>query len=68
VPAYARYIATSENNFLSDTWRVNSEATNRAAAWRTVSGGSPDSWARTHSSNFGLTCGNAVCERNAKRI
>jgi hypothetical protein len=38
VPAYARYIATPGSNFLSNTWRVDSEATNRAAALRTVWG------------------------------
>lgn len=38
MPAYARYIATPGNNFLSNTWRVDSEATNRAAALRTVWG------------------------------
>jgi hypothetical protein len=35
VPAYARYIAISGNNFLSNTWRVNSESTNSAALART---------------------------------
>jgi hypothetical protein len=38
MPAYARYIATPGNNFLSNTWRADSEATNRAAALRTVWG------------------------------
>jgi hypothetical protein len=37
-PAYARYISTPGNNFLSNTWRADSEATNRAAALRTVWG------------------------------
>ena len=34
-PAYARYIAMPGNNFLSNTWRADSEANNRAAAVRT---------------------------------
>jgi len=34
-PAYARYIAIPGNNFLSNTWRVNSEATTSAALTRT---------------------------------
>jgi hypothetical protein len=34
-PAYARYVAMPGNNFLSNTWRANSEANNRAAAVRT---------------------------------
>jgi hypothetical protein len=34
-PAYARYIATPGNNFLSNTWRADSEATNSAALKRT---------------------------------
>jgi hypothetical protein len=38
MPAYARYIATPGNNFLSNTWRADSEATNRAATVRTVWG------------------------------
>jgi hypothetical protein len=37
-PAFARYVATPGNNFLSNTWRVDSESTNRAAALRTVWG------------------------------
>jgi hypothetical protein len=37
-PAYARYIATPGNNFLSNTWRVDSEATNSAALKRTALG------------------------------
>jgi hypothetical protein len=37
-PAYARYIATPGNNFLSNTWRVDSEATNSAALKRTAIG------------------------------
>lgn len=35
VPAYARYIAIPGNNFLSNTWRVGSEATTSAALTRT---------------------------------
>ena len=38
MPAYARYIATPGSNFLSNTWRVDSEATNHAAVLRTVWG------------------------------
>jgi hypothetical protein len=38
MPAYARYVATPANNFLSNTWRVNSEATTQAAILRTVWG------------------------------
>jgi len=38
VPAYARYVSTPSNNFLSNTWRADSEATNRAAALRTLWG------------------------------
>jgi hypothetical protein len=38
MPAYARYISTPGNNFLSNTWRADSEATNRAAALRTIWG------------------------------
>ena len=34
-PAYARYIAITGNNFLSNTWRVSSEATTNAALART---------------------------------
>lgn len=34
-PAYARYIAIPGNNFLSNTWRVSSEATTSAALTRT---------------------------------
>jgi hypothetical protein len=37
-PAYARYMAISGSNFLSNTWRADSEATNRGAALRTVWG------------------------------
>ena len=33
-PAYARYMAIFGNNFLSNTWRVNSEANTRAALLR----------------------------------
>ena len=35
VPAYARYVAIPGNNFLSNTWRVSSEATTSAALTRT---------------------------------
>jgi hypothetical protein len=35
IPAYARYIAIPGNNFLSNTWRVSSEATTSAALSRT---------------------------------
>jgi hypothetical protein len=38
MPAYARYISTPGNNFLSNTWRADSDATKRAAAFRTVWG------------------------------
>jgi hypothetical protein len=38
MPAYARYIATPGNNFLSNAWRADSEATNSAAVWRTIWG------------------------------
>jgi hypothetical protein len=38
VPAYARYVAIPGNNFLSNTWRVNSEATTSAALTRTAYG------------------------------
>jgi hypothetical protein len=38
VPAYARYIATPGNNFLSNRWRPDSEASTHAAAVRTVLG------------------------------
>lgn len=37
-PAYARLIATPGNNFLSNTWRADSEATIRGAAARTLWG------------------------------
>ena len=37
-PAYARYIAISGNNFLSNTWRADSEATNGRAGLRTLFG------------------------------
>jgi len=37
-PAYARFIAEPGNNFLSNTWRADSEATAQAAAIRTVYG------------------------------
>ena len=35
MPAYARYVAIPGNNFLSNTWREPSEATNSNAAYRT---------------------------------
>jgi hypothetical protein len=35
MPSYARYIAIPGNNFLSNTWRVSSEATTNAALART---------------------------------
>jgi hypothetical protein len=38
MPAYARYIATPGNNFLSNTWRANSEADTQSALLRTVWG------------------------------
>jgi hypothetical protein len=38
MPAYARYISTPGNNFLSNTWRADSDATNQAAAVRTLWG------------------------------
>src|SRR5258708_11182765 len=37
-PAYARYIAIPGNNFLSNTWRVSSDATTGAALTRTAFG------------------------------
>lgn len=37
-PAYARYIAVSGNNFLSNEWRVDSEANNHDAVLRTLEG------------------------------
>lgn len=37
-PAYARYIATPGNNFLSNTWRVDSEANTDDALLRTLLG------------------------------
>jgi hypothetical protein len=37
-PAYARYIATPGNNFLSNTWRVDSEANTSSALRRTAIG------------------------------
>jgi hypothetical protein len=37
-PAYARYIAIPGNNFLSNTWRVDSEANAHDAVVRTVDG------------------------------
>ncbi|HEX5315630.1 MAG TPA: hypothetical protein VFX22_03180, partial [Candidatus Kapabacteria bacterium] len=38
MPAYARYVAIPGNNFLSNTWRADSEANSRSAAVRTVYG------------------------------
>jgi len=38
MPAYARYISTPGNNFLSNTWRANSEADTQSALLRTVWG------------------------------
>lgn len=38
MPAYSRYVATPGNNFLSNTWRPDSEATTNAALLRTVWG------------------------------
>ncbi len=38
MPAYARYSATLGNNFLSNTWRADSEATTSAALTRTLYG------------------------------
>jgi hypothetical protein len=37
-PAYARYIAIPGNNFLSNTWRADSEATVSRASLRTALG------------------------------
>ena len=37
-PAYARYLAFAGNNFLSNTWRVPSEANTHDALWRTGEG------------------------------
>jgi hypothetical protein len=37
-PAYARYVAIPGNNFLSNTWRVDSEATTTEALTRTAYG------------------------------
>jgi hypothetical protein len=37
-PAYARYIAFAGNNFLSNQWRVESEANNHDAVLRTAEG------------------------------
>ena len=38
MPAYARYIATAGNNFLSNTWRESSEADTTHALERTALG------------------------------
>jgi hypothetical protein len=37
-PAYARYVATTGNNFLSNTWRVPSESNTHDALIRTAEG------------------------------
>ncbi len=37
-PAYARYMAICGNNFLSNTWRVPSEANTHDALLRTAEG------------------------------
>ena len=37
-PAYARYVGIAGNNVLSNSWRVDSEATTRAALTRTAFG------------------------------
>jgi hypothetical protein len=37
-PAYARFIGVTGNNFLSNTWRADSEANNHDAALRTLEG------------------------------
>ena len=37
-PAYARYIAVSGNNFISNAWRVDSEANTHDAVLRTLEG------------------------------
>ena len=37
-PAYARYLAISGNNFLSNTWRIHSEANVQDALLRTAEG------------------------------
>jgi hypothetical protein len=37
-PAYARYVATAGNNFLSNTWRPDSEAKTKNAITRTLWG------------------------------
>jgi hypothetical protein len=38
MPAFARFVAIPGNNFLSNTWRADSEATNHSAALRTLWG------------------------------
>ncbi len=38
MPAYARYAATAGNNFLSNSWRADSEANNGGALTRTLYG------------------------------
>ena len=38
MPAYARYTATVGSNFLSNTWRADSEATTNAALTRSLYG------------------------------
>jgi len=37
-PAYARYIALAGNNYISNTWRADSEATTGRASLRIVFG------------------------------
>jgi len=50
MPAYARYIAISGNNFISNAWRANSEATVGNASLCTLLGFA------------GRLCGNALQE------
>lgn len=38
MPAYARYVAIPANNFISNTWRADSEATTGRASLRTLLG------------------------------
>ncbi len=38
MPAFARYMSTPGNNFLSNSWRPDSEANTRSALLRTVWG------------------------------
>jgi hypothetical protein len=53
-PAYARYIAISGNNFLSNTWRVSSEA-NVHMPFSVPARVLPEEWPRMPSKNFGRT-------------